>query len=355
MPTEKAHGLQIAKMCEAYAKLGHDVELVVPYRKNTIQVDIFIYYGLERKFRVNTVNIFDTIRFSKWFPRVAYWLQAILFLWALKEKQIPKDACIMTRSFDVAWWYTRRGYQVIAEVHDFSRTRAWWNVLLLKNVSLLVCNSQGTETTLHAHGLRQTHVVPNGVDIASMRPSCTRGEMRARWGVSENEFVVMYIGALEDWKGYKTVLNTSDRCTDMTFIIVGGNSTQIRELRVRYPRVRFLGYQPYRKVANFQNMADVLLIPNDPAFEYEQAHTSPIKLFSSLASGIPVIVTDLANIRALADDSFFTMFDGSTEGLESAIRTVKREYGLAQEKSRRAEVFVQRYTWEKRAQTIALL
>jgi hypothetical protein len=37
LPTEKAHGLQIMKTCEAFAAAGHDVELVVSDRATPIR------------------------------------------------------------------------------------------------------------------------------------------------------------------------------------------------------------------------------------------------------------------------------------------------------------------------------
>ena len=37
LPTEKAHGIQIMKMCEAFADIGHKVELIVPWRFNFIK------------------------------------------------------------------------------------------------------------------------------------------------------------------------------------------------------------------------------------------------------------------------------------------------------------------------------
>ena len=53
IPTEKAHGLQIIKMCAAFAR-KLDVELVVPFRlqaKLMKQVaDVYDYYAVEKKF-----------------------------------------------------------------------------------------------------------------------------------------------------------------------------------------------------------------------------------------------------------------------------------------------------------------
>ena len=41
IPTEKAHGIQIMKMCQAFANQGVRVELVVPKRKNQIRKEAF--------------------------------------------------------------------------------------------------------------------------------------------------------------------------------------------------------------------------------------------------------------------------------------------------------------------------
>ena len=44
LPTEKAYGIQIAKMCEAFADSGQEVLLFYPHRQNpVISQDIFSY------------------------------------------------------------------------------------------------------------------------------------------------------------------------------------------------------------------------------------------------------------------------------------------------------------------------
>ncbi len=51
LPTEKAHGIQIMKTCEALARAGAKVTLVVTNRK-TIKADPFDYYKVERNFKI---------------------------------------------------------------------------------------------------------------------------------------------------------------------------------------------------------------------------------------------------------------------------------------------------------------
>ena len=49
LPTEKAYGVQIAKMCEAFANAGSQVTLLAPHRRNTDQ-DFFEYYQVQHSF-----------------------------------------------------------------------------------------------------------------------------------------------------------------------------------------------------------------------------------------------------------------------------------------------------------------
>ena len=65
LPTEKAHGIQIMKMCEAFAHEGVNVELVVPRRFNVIKEDPFAYYGVGKNFTTTRIPSFDLIAFGK--------------------------------------------------------------------------------------------------------------------------------------------------------------------------------------------------------------------------------------------------------------------------------------------------
>ena len=46
IPTEKAHGIQIIKMCESFSDNGMDLELLLPKRINNIKENPFNYYNI---------------------------------------------------------------------------------------------------------------------------------------------------------------------------------------------------------------------------------------------------------------------------------------------------------------------
>ncbi|HRY62339.1 MAG TPA: hypothetical protein P5056_01035 [Candidatus Paceibacterota bacterium] len=52
IPTDRAHGIQIMKTCEALSSQGVVVELVVPSRKNSIKEDPFSYYQVKENFKI---------------------------------------------------------------------------------------------------------------------------------------------------------------------------------------------------------------------------------------------------------------------------------------------------------------
>src|SRR3989344_4788122 len=79
LPTEKAHGYQIMKMCEALASQGCAVELVVPRRKRLVAEGPFSYWGIRQSFSIIELSSPDLIS-KKYIPRfVAFWIDACFF------------------------------------------------------------------------------------------------------------------------------------------------------------------------------------------------------------------------------------------------------------------------------------
>ena len=83
IPTEKAHGVQIMSMCEAFAGLGHDVELVVPRKHDYLKVNPFEYYGIKNNFRIRALPIFDIGSKSEKLPKLILALDLLSFIWKL--------------------------------------------------------------------------------------------------------------------------------------------------------------------------------------------------------------------------------------------------------------------------------
>ena len=89
LPTEKAHGLQIMKMCEAFADNGLDVTLLYPHRRQPPGMASsdgpFSFYGVRPVFEAKRLPCFDVgflkrISESLWFWTLDFTATASILL-----------------------------------------------------------------------------------------------------------------------------------------------------------------------------------------------------------------------------------------------------------------------------------
>src|SRR3989338_4206680 len=119
IPTEKAHGVHIVKMCEALAVAGAEVILILPKRKNAIKQDIFSYYEVKRNFSVDRVPVIDWV--DKGF--FGYWINQVSFTFGLLFKKFDKtDSVVLTRDEWSGWLLSVAGYKVFYDMHGFPET-----------------------------------------------------------------------------------------------------------------------------------------------------------------------------------------------------------------------------------------
>ena len=90
LPTEKAYGIQISKMCEAFTDLGHKVVLIAPYRISKVKDDFFRYYNVKDSFQFKKIFSPDFYLPGK-LDRIAFQIKyfisaAVLSFYALNKR-----------------------------------------------------------------------------------------------------------------------------------------------------------------------------------------------------------------------------------------------------------------------------
>ena len=352
MPTEKAHGYQIAKMCEAFALAHESVSLVVPTRNNSTLGDIASYYGVRNNFSVTYVPTFDALAFfrgSRW----GFYVQAISFLFALRRVAFPHDAIVITRNPEIAWWYGRKGFRVFYDAHNFPVRGRGLLKWLLRNISGIIANSNGTAEAFRRAGFKNILVAPNAVDLTQFIDADTRN--REALGLPAGK-IAMYVGHLYEWKGVGVVVEAARKSTekDLTFVFVGGTDKDLAKYRQEtkdLSNIIFLGRRPHDEVPALIKSANVLILPNIPVTEESTRYTSPIKMFEYMASGMPIVASDLPSIREILNDKNSVLVKAGDanhllRGVEQALLDDRNERGMQAKKD------VQQYTWASRAEKI---
>lgn len=329
MPTEKAHGLQMAKTLEALILRGAYVSLTVPRRRNPIRVSVGEYYSLAPEFPVHYLWSPDLLRLPTSFGAARFFLDAIGFLFALLYLRIDREAVYYTRHPEVAWYFKLRGAQVWYEAHLFPESKHWLLKFLLHRVDGVVANSRGTKDAFTGAGFTNVHVVRNGADIDRFTNAPKQHVARAELGLPEGKRIVCYGGAFYAWKGVPLLLeawqrNFGDR-DDLLLLLVGGDENDLRRYGghaafVVSRNVHLVSHVSTEKMPVYFSAADVLVLPNIPEGEESIRYTSPIKLFEYMASGRPIVASDLPSVtEVVSKDTAILVTPGDQRSLAEGI------------------------------------
>ncbi len=342
IPTEKAHGYQIMRVMSEWAKLGHEVALYVPARRNPIQDDPFAYYGIEPTFPIMHVPCIDALRFARLLGPLAFFITNRSFLYRLK---LPKDYVVYTRDADTVAYLGNRGYVCVYNAHNWAPSRA----TAIAGALGVVCNSKGTERAVASATKLPTMVAYNAADENPWVGS-DKHALREALGLLQDKQIALYAGHLYGWKGTRTLVEAARLVPDLSVVLVGGTPDEQKLLGKVPDNVLMVGHKHRRDVEKYLAAADMLVLPNTKKSEESAQFTSPLKMFEYMASGTPIISSDLPSLReVLSGDTAYFVEPDSARSLAEALRVGVSTSDEASAKAARALDESRHYTWRMHA------
>ncbi|MDP3993643.1 MAG: glycosyltransferase [Candidatus Doudnabacteria bacterium] len=369
LPTEKAHGIQIMKMCEAFALAGTDLELVIPTRTNSdfSEVDPFVYYGVKRIFKITPLKTFDPT-FLQAFPAGSYGKGQIFFftiaLFRYLKSIQTEDVLFYTRDEHLLPVLFKFSKRIIWEGHALSE-RPKKFIKYFKACQKIVVLTKSLKKILVNLGIQEKNILvaPDAVDLGTFDFDLTIPEARIRLNLPQGKIILGYTGTFRTKnisKGLETVLEALQMTADpkIIFVAVGGAAADIkhyqnlaRNMNVE-KRVMLLPKVDQPKVAICQKAFDVLLMPF-PKNEHYAYFMSPLKMFEYMASGRPIVTADLPSIREiLGEESAVFAEAENSKSFADGIKKILSDSDLADKISLNARQKVQEFTWQKRARNI---
>ncbi|MDF1497726.1 MAG: hypothetical protein P1P90_06795, partial [Patescibacteria group bacterium] len=197
MPTEKAHGYQIAKMCEAFADNSVSVELIVPGRHNHIKEDIFTYYRIKNNFMVRYIKFIDFFSWSWLNQKTSFTLNILEFLWLSLFLKIDKKNIIYTRSPEIAWLFGVRSYKTFFECHQLPKKKSLIFSFFIKKIQGIVTISNGLKEDLekvYPFPTSKIFTAPDGVDLETFDIDITRSDAKEKLGLQVDKKIILYTG-----------------------------------------------------------------------------------------------------------------------------------------------------------------
>jgi glycosyltransferase involved in cell wall biosynthesis len=376
-PIERANGVQTMETCHALARRGHQVRLVVRPDSLSPARDPWVYYGVDRipSLVIDRVQV----------PSAPAARRAVYVAAGLgRAIGRARADLLLTRDLTMAALLLRvpaaARPPVVYESHGYAPAVSEDLPGMLSNVAAptsakrrrlearerrvwALADGYITITAALARELEERFgprprlaVVPDGARVpdvseTGLRPDATGGR------------VVGYAGHLYPWKGPDVLMAALERLPAVRALIVGGlagepDLARVRALadRVAPGRVEFAGQVDPPRVAPLLRRADVLALPNTPG-RVSAAYTSPLKLFEYMASGRPIVASDLPALREVLRPSANAVLvePGDAAALAAGLARVLGDAALAARLAAQAREDVREWTWDRRAERVDAL
>lgn len=352
LPSKTANSVQSAHVAEAFERFLPGLPVI--YRTERFEesaLEHFMAYGLDAPLGAKAIPV----RFLDDF------FHTYLFSYARLLKQYSPSTLIYTRSTRMAWVAARAGRTVVLELHDPLipiRIAFLKKYIGLGRIPLLVVTTE----RLKADVVEQVGMAPDLVFVAGGAAALDYVNVPAA-NLSQNDQArhhVAYAGSALKGKGVRIVLACARKMPDVTFHLIGPNRSQCDAMGGAGANVVLHGYQAGRRVVALLKAMDALLLPNQPSVILRTGadigqHTSPLKLFEYMATGRPMIASDLPVFDGILKNEENALCVPATDvdAFCAAIRRMQQEPEFA---NRLAETalceFKEKYTWDHRVRNI---
>ena len=193
----------------------------------------------------------------------------------------------------------------------------------------------------------RTFFVSHGVDVAHFSRALDPALPRPADVAGLAGPVIGFFGLLAEWIDLELLAAIARRRPHWTLLLLGKATVDTGALRA-LPNVRLLGQKPYAALPAYCRAFDVGLIP----FRIDEltVRANPLKLREYLAAGLPVVSTDLPEVRKYAG---LVRLAGGPEGFIEAIEAALADRNEPADRARVAAM--QSESWEARVEQISEL
>jgi glycosyltransferase involved in cell wall biosynthesis len=294
LPSRRASSVQVMRMCNAFAQHGHEVTLLAKRQdeQTTEGLSVHEFYGVPRSFELELLA-----RPKRRGGGLVYALEVARRVLA-QRRRVDLVYCRDLIGAEIA---SELGLPVAFEAHGVPLERwqraIWRRILVSRKFVGLVAISKALVGVL-----RDVDLLPHDRPIVVAHSAADRiGESTPRATVGSPPRIG-YVGNLYRGRGIELVIELARAMPDRTFELVGGTDADLSRLRESGLPLNLVlhGFVAPARLATLYRQFDVLLMPY-PRTEIRgasnkidtSAYCSPMKMFEYMASGVPMISSDL--------------------------------------------------------------
>ena len=358
IPSNTANSIQVMKVCQALAQLGHTVKLWVPGQTTTPWEQLSGYYGVTTPFEISWLPLQPNLKrydlALSGVNRAAGWQADLVYTW------MPQAAV----------YGQVRGLPVVLEVHDrpTGKLGPW---LLQRTVKMRGRKRLAVITRALVRVLEEEFdlyippenvvIAPDGVDLERYDNLPDAPSSRAMIGLPPEQLTAVYTGHLYAGRGVELLLGLAQAFPQVHFLLVGGNPQSVENCRkqaalAELTNLTFTGFVENQRLALYQAAGDILLMPYGRMIAGSSGGNtadicSPMKMFEYMAAGRAILSSDLPVLREVLNETNAAFcvadeLDSWKTGLQALLADPARRQAIGMQ----AKIDAQGYSWKSRAE-----
>jgi glycosyltransferase involved in cell wall biosynthesis len=366
LPSHHTNTQQLVWTTTELARLGHQVEVVCcqsdavgPAWRGRI-VD---YYGLDSlPDSIDFVPVCSNLPHGSILPEARADFRNVNYARSnRRDLVLTRDPFALTLALGVGLRCVFETYRV--DINEDARFGPWRALnYRRKNLLGVVTHSDLCRRSFIKAGIPDARVITNynGYAAAHFTPPLTREAARAHLGLETTDCIATYAGRVDVTKGTDFLVQVARHLPDVIFLLVGaapGSEEErivlrhIQEAGVRNVRLR--PRVPPSEVAEYLFASDCLVIPPTAAPLRRHGRTVlPMKTFSYLAAGRPIVAPDLPDVREVLhhEENALLVPPDNVEAAAAAIRLAVSHQPVTEKLGYAARQNAAYFTWQARAE-----
>ncbi|WP_256585586.1 glycosyltransferase family 4 protein [Pseudomonas sp. 02C 26] len=288
------------------------------------------------------------------------WTHAGLF-WRMARLRANIIHAHDVNTLPTAWLAARcSGAKLIYDAHEISTSRegyASFRRLVALVEQILMPRVSGTITTTQARAkfFARAYGIPRPIVLQNrprMQTATRSSRIRDELGLDKAWPIIVYQGGVQQGRGLERLATIAAEVPNAYFVFIGGgrlNQTlhAIVETLALQERVHFIPTVPLAELPTYTASADIGVQPIENTC-LNHYTTDSNKLFEYVQAGLPVVASDLPEIRQVVSrhDLGLLVPPGDSAALASALRTLVEDVGKRKHHATQACKAAQVLHWE---------
>ena len=232
-------------------------------------------------------------------------------------------------------------------LRPLSRFLAWMESLPIRQATVVVPMCDALARDALRFGARDV-VVLRDIALNKLHEESPKSKevisLRRELGLSGK--IAMYIGNLESYQGIDLMLESFALVRGKTdvadLVVIGGQDKDVRKYRDLANNlgigacVHFLGPKPIEALEAYMSQADIMISPRT------EGVNTPMKVYSYLASGVPVLATDLPTHTQVMNEKIAMLAPAEKQGFAEAMLRLIGDEKLCAALVQEAASFIER-------------